>query len=119
MVNPPAITDYLESALRAASFRQSVIANNIANINTDNYRRNAVNFEARLAQAIASGESVDIDQLTEDIFQPKNTPISPNGNDVSLEMEVGDLVKNTAMYKTYMRLLGRVYRKMDLAINDK
>jgi hypothetical protein len=28
------------------------------------------------------------------------------------------MVKNTALYKTYIRLLGRMYRQFDLAIRE-
>ena len=51
-----------------------------------------------------------------DILQPRNTPVDSQGNDVNLEMEVGEMIKNNAMYKTYMRLLAGVYRKMESAI---
>ena len=33
-------------------------------------------------------------------------------HDVSMEMEVGDMIKNGAMQKTYVRLLAKRYRQM-------
>ncbi len=116
MIKQPAITEYLEIALRGASLRQATIANNIANLNTPNYRRVAVEFEKHLAEAIADGRQIDLDEIPMDILRPQNTPVDSLGNDVNLEMEVGEMIKNNAMYKTYMRLLGKVYRKMELAI---
>ena len=44
------VTDYLQAALKGASLRQAVIANNIANLNTPGYRRRAVAFEKSLAE---------------------------------------------------------------------
>jgi flagellar basal-body rod protein FlgB len=41
-------TGMLEKALDAAALRQQVISNNIANVNTDGYRPQAVAFEEKL-----------------------------------------------------------------------
>lgn len=44
-------TGMLEKALDAAAMRQQVIANNIANLNTEGYRPQAVAFEEQLQEA--------------------------------------------------------------------
>jgi len=119
MVGKPTITEYLEAALKGASLRQATIANNIANLGTPGYRRAAVAFEKRLADAIAAGQGVDLGELAKDILRPKDTPVDANGNDVSLEMEIGEMVKNIGMHKTYLRLLAKTYRQMELAIGTR
>lgn len=43
-------TGMLEKALDAASMRQQVISNNIANVNTEGYRPQAVAFEEKLQE---------------------------------------------------------------------
>ena len=116
MIKQLPVTEYLEAALRGASRRQAAIAGNIANLNTPNYRRVAVQFEKHLAEAIADGREINLDEIPIDILQPKNTPVDAHGNDVNLEMEVGEMIKNNAMYKTYMRLLAKVYRQMESGI---
>jgi flagellar basal-body rod protein FlgB len=110
---------YLEAALKGASLRQSVIANNIANLNTPGFRRHAVAFEKHLAEAIASGKDVDMGELRKQVFQPKNTPVDARGNDVALEVEVGEMVKNTSNYKAYMKLLTKLYQQMETAIQSR
>ncbi|MFP3936902.1 MAG: flagellar basal body rod protein FlgB [Phycisphaerae bacterium] len=105
----------LQAALRAASTRQSIIANNIANSETAGYRRQEVKFEELLSKALDSDGRIDIAQVRPELYQPKNTPVGANGNDVSMEAEVGELIENTAMYKTYMRLLAKQYRKIQMA----
>ena len=115
MVKKPAVTDYLEAALRAAGTRQTVIANNIANLNTPGFRRSTVDFEARLAEAIAAGKPVDPKAVRLEIAQPMNTSVNSSGNDVNLEMEVGEMIKNGGAYKTYLRLLGKLYKQMEMA----
>lgn len=105
----------LQAALRAASMRQSIIANNLANSETDGYRRYAVKFEELLAKALDSNGRLDITEIRPELYRPMDTPVASNGNDVSMEAEIGELMQNTAMYKTYMRLLTKQYRKMELA----
>jgi flagellar basal-body rod protein FlgB len=109
--------DHLEAALKGGSIRQATIANNIANLATPGYRRVAVAFEERLAKAIADGKKVDLNELAKDVIRPKTTPVDANGNDVTLEMEVGEMIKNVGMQKTYLRLLAKTYRKMESAMS--
>ncbi|MCP4377236.1 MAG: hypothetical protein GY794_13805 [bacterium] len=109
--------DYLEAALKGGSIRQATIANNIANLATPDYRRVTIPFEQRLAKAIASGKKVDIEALSKDVIRPKTTAVDANGNDVTLEMEIGEMIKNVGMQKTYLRLLAKTYRKMESAMS--
>ena len=77
----------------------------------------AVEFEERLARAIAGGKDLDLGELAKDVVRPKTTPLDANGNDVTLEMEIGEMVKNIGMQKTYLRLLAGTYRKMESAMS--
>ena len=44
--------NYLPRAMEAANIRQEVIAHNIANVNTPNYRKSNLVFESLLAREI-------------------------------------------------------------------
>ena len=44
--------NYLSRGLEAANLRHEVISNNIANVNTPNFKRSAVNFEDLLAKEL-------------------------------------------------------------------
>ncbi len=113
------IVDILEAGIRAESFRQKAIANNVANLETPGYRRIDVKFEELLAKALDSPGSVDLSEIEPLIYQPKKTPVKSNGNDVNLETEVGEMVKNTLRHKAYIRLLQKKYRQMELAMDVK
>ena len=69
-----------------------------------------------LAEAMSKGRPIDLADLRKAIVRPMNTPADPSGNDVSLEMEIGEMLKNGTMSKTYMRLLAKLYRQIELAI---
>ena len=107
----------IEAGIKAESLRQKAIANNIANLETPGYRRLDVKFEELLAKSLDSSGSVDLSKLEPQIYQPKQTLVKSNGNDVSLENEVGAMIKNSLRYTTYIRLLNKKYRGIELAIN--
>ena len=115
MADGNSITSYLEAGLRAATLRGRVIAGNLANIDTPGYRRGAVAFEQRLAEALASG-GADLDEIEPEVFRPLDTAVEANGNDVGLDREVGEMVKNSARYKAYMRVMTKLYRQMETAM---
>ena len=110
------ITDYLEAGLRAANLRQSVIAGNIANMATPGYRRHTVPFEEVFADALEKGKPVQYGDLLDQVTRPMTGEVNEIGNDVQLEAEIGDLVKNSLLYKTYARLLARTYQQMEMAM---
>ena len=110
------IIDIIESGLRAESLRQRAIANNVANLDTAGYRRVDVRFEELLAKALDSSGGVDLGEIECETYRPKNTPVKSNGNDVSLEIEVGEMVKNTLRHKAFIRVLQKKYQQMELAI---
>jgi flagellar basal-body rod protein FlgB len=118
-VNNINITNQLEAGLRAEGLREKATASNVANLQTPGYRALDVRFEELLAKALTSGEGADIDDLEGEVFVANATPVKPNGNDVSLEAEVGKMVKNTLRHTAYVRLLGKKYRQIELAMDVK
>ena len=78
-----------------------------------------VAFEDLLAKALDANGQEDLNELEPEIFRPENTPVKVNGNDVNLETEVGQMVKNTLRHKTYIRLLQKKYNQIELAMNTK
>lgn len=111
------ITGYLESAIRAESLRQKAIASNIANSQTPGYRRIDVRFADIVAAAMEGDSDVQPNELEGELFRPLDTPVNASGNDVDLDSEIGEMVKNTLLQKAYMRLLARKYRMIETAIN--
>lgn len=113
------IAELLEAGIRAENLRQKAIANNIANLETPGYRRLDVKFEELLAKALASPGDIDLKEIDAQLYQPQQTPVKSNGNDVNLETEVGEMIKNTLRHKALVRLLNKKYRQIELAIDTK
>lgn len=119
MSRTDSVTDLLDAGIKAENLRQKTIANNIANIETPGYRRIDVKFEELLAKSLKSSDEVNLSDLEPIIYRPKETPVNSNGNDVSLESEVGQMVKNTLRHTAYIRLLNKKYKQIELAMDVK
>ena len=103
--------------MTAATIRQEIIANNIANVNTPNYRKSVVNFEDMLAREIY-GEEPDgklkmvrthdrhlpvapLDYHAEPtIVQDNTTIMRVDDNNVDIDIEMATLAKNQLYYNT-------------------
>ena len=95
------VTSVLSTALDGVAFRQSVIANNIANVDTPGFRASSVDFESSLKSAIADGTvhsgGVSITAT------PTNTPVGLNGNNVDLRKETMAALQSTFQYQILTR----------------
>ncbi len=113
------IIDIIEAGIKAESFRQKTIANNVANLQTPGYRRIDIRFKELLIKALDPSGGVDLNEIEAQIYQPGQTAVKSNGNDVSLDVEVGEMVKNSLRHKTYIRLLQKKYQQIEMAIAIK
>jgi flagellar basal-body rod protein FlgB len=110
------IVGLLESGIKAEETRQRTIASNIANIETPGYRRLDVRFEELLAKALNSQQAADLGDVEPEVFQPQSTPIRSNGNDVNMEMEIGEMLKNSSRQTAFVRLLRKKFIQIENAI---
>ncbi|MCE5339729.1 MAG: flagellar basal body rod protein FlgB [Planctomycetaceae bacterium] len=112
------IFDVIGAGINAEALRQKTIANNVANLQTPGYRRLDVKFQDVLAKALESkDENIDLNEVSPEVFQANETPVKSNGNDVNLEMEVGQMVKNSLRYKALVMMLDKKYQQIDQAMN--
>ena len=114
MTKPISIIDSLEFAQKATNLKQAVIANNIANLETPGYKRRDVSFKDAFAKAVEDGQSPL--EIQPEIVTPGSGPGDETGNDINLEVEMGEMIKNAGSYKTYTKLLAKIYRQIDMAI---
>lgn len=92
----------LESAMRGAWTRQTLLTNNIANANTPGYHREDLNFQGALRQALAAGESPAAVQFT-----PEVSPqvVDAEGNGVSIDQESSQLAENGLEYEALTQVM--------------
>jgi flagellar basal-body rod protein FlgB len=87
----------LESAMSGSMLRQTLLTNNLANVDTPGYQPEDVNFQSTLQSALASGQSP-----TSVTFQPYSMQqaVGPDGNGVSPEQQDAALSSNGLLYET-------------------
>lgn len=95
------------TALALRSQRLSILASNIANAATPNYKARDIDFSAALAQA-SSGETVDAAAANAVEYRVPVTP-ALDGNTVELSTEQTLFAENAVQYRTTLSFLeGRI-----------
>jgi len=117
MPQPVDVVGLLEAGIKAEEVRQRTIASNVANMDTPGYRRLDVRFEELLAKAMRSGQSKDVANVEPEVISPRKTFVKPNGNDVSLEMEIGEMLRNSSRQMAFVRLLRKKFGQIEEAVN--
>ena len=125
--------DLLQKGLQASWVRNSVIRNNIANVETPGFKSSEVVFESLMAQAfddagfegrktrdkhIDIGNATDISSISPRIAQTYNTSMRMDGNNVDIEAENANLAQNSIQYNTLMLKLNSELNRIRLAVNE-
>ncbi len=114
--------DLLGRLIEATEVRQRAISNNLANVNTPNYRRMDVEFEEQLAMELKSlKKSNGNSAITAkpEMILTQGLTTRADGNNVDIDQEIGHLNKNAMMQQTYIQLLSTYLDQMRLAIQGQ
>ncbi|MFA5536000.1 MAG: flagellar basal body rod protein FlgB [Bacillota bacterium] len=120
----------LEKSLNVAGERHRVIANNIANVNTPNFKRSYVDFEGELKRSLGKGNQIklrrtnqrhlgagSIENLSPQIKQDRNSVMRADGNNVDIDLENAELAINTIMYNAAATRLNQKLGQLRYVIN--
>jgi flagellar basal-body rod protein FlgB len=128
--------DFQSKALELQAERGRVLASNIANADTPNYKARDFNFQAALAQATQGQASAgtSLAQTTTNPAHMSNgggststppllyrTPLqnSVDGNTVDLDVERANFAENSVRYEATLRFLNGQIKQMTTAINGQ
>lgn len=118
MIGFPKSTEMLTRLMEVSDIRHRVISQNLANVNTPGYQRLVVNFEDELAKELHDAAGVDLTREPE-ITADKTLPSRADGNNVDIDLELGELQRNAMLYQTYSQLLAAQFATMRLAIQSE
>jgi flagellar basal-body rod protein FlgB len=128
----------LKNAMSGAGDAHAAIANNVANVNTPEFKRTDVSFKESLAATMPRTE--DSDQLAGAVTDDRHIPIGPDfdakpfaitykvddstqmridGSNVDIDQEMAKLSLNSAYSQTMGQLLGVQYSRLRQAITEK
>ncbi|OGO88560.1 MAG: flagellar basal-body rod protein FlgB [Clostridiales bacterium GWE2_32_10] len=108
-------TKVLEKALDASILRNEVIANNIANVDTPDFKRKAVKFEEMLRNVVntSGGENGNVDSIEPEVYTDlANLSYRSDGNNVDIDTEMADMAKNTMKYNVLISQMNSRFRDL-------
>ena len=106
-INNDSTSQMLKLGLDASSLRAKTISNNIANINTENYKKSYVSFEENLNSEKekfslnkTNTKHIDgnLDNSLISVKKDSGTSMRSDGNNVDLDLEKVNQATNTLMY---------------------
>jgi flagellar basal-body rod protein FlgB len=108
----------LEVAIQGTEQRQGVLANNLANVNTPNFKRSDVSFQGALASALRSsnGDPSVVDNTAFSTSTDSSTSVRADGNNVDVDVESANLAKNQLLFDSVMAIDTKRLHTMDQAI---
>ncbi len=115
----------LDKAADASWARNTVLTNNIANVDTPNYKRKDVQFESYLMAALAGGETLDQRVGEADLFALNSTTYTDHslssyrmdGNNVDIDTEEAEFAKNQLRYYTLNDSLTQEFSRIKSVLN--
>lgn len=114
----------LDKAADASWIRNDVLANNIANADTPNYKRKDVQFETYLSNAVAGTDSLDETVANIDLSTLESTTYTEqmglsyrmDRNNVDISTENVELAKNQLRYYTLMNSISGEFSNLKAAM---
>lgn len=127
--------DIMQRTMDVSLTRREVIANNIANAETPNFKRTDVNFEASLARALASenapkhleakmsssrhipfNRAVDYKSVQPRFVLDYLTQTKNNGNNVDIEQETMASTQNQMMYELMTTSMSSQFSRIQMVL---
>ena len=118
----------LDKAADAANMRNELISNNIANVDTPNYKRKDLDFETVLQAELAGGRTLnqsvnmankDLSVLDPQVFTDNsNLSYRLDGNNVDISTEEAYLAENTIRYKLLIDQMNQEFSRYQTVLSS-
>jgi flagellar basal-body rod protein FlgB len=94
----------LQKIMDICSYRQKILASNIANADTPNYKAKDIDFQAELKRAVES-EKTSYSNSSYLIIEAPTTMPNRDGNTVNIEIEMTKLTETLLLFSSANQLL--------------
>ncbi|MBO5209168.1 MAG: flagellar basal body rod protein FlgB [Lachnospiraceae bacterium] len=112
----------LDKAADASWLRNDAISNNLANVDTPGYKRQDVDFETQLAQALKRSRYTSMDDKVADVKMNRLNPVTYtdyagfsyrlDGNNVDVDTEGVYLAKNQIVYQGLTQSITQEFKNL-------
>ena len=119
----------LEQTLRFTAARQSLIAENVVNVDTPGYRQKDLSvekFQAMMRRRVedrrdagAAAERPGFDEVAAELENPRRGILFHDGNNRSMEHLMSDMAKNAMMHNLCVELLRKQFQALELALKER
>jgi flagellar basal-body rod protein FlgB len=121
----------LEKSLNLRSLQHRVLASNVANMDTPNYKAVELDVEEEMKKNSGNAASIQLvrtrpehiplrqnsaDHVNLQAARPPNFSLRGDGNTVDLDRTMGKLAENTILYKTAAQIISRKFSGLKNAI---
>jgi len=130
--------DLVQRSLDAAALSHTVLANNVANVDTPGFKRSDVVFSEKLQQAIqakqaqeqglvlartdprhlGANEAPDLDTIKPEVVTDTTSSLRNDGNNVDIDHEVSLMAQNTVWYQTLAQITAKQFSELQSAITE-
>ena len=119
----------LNKAADASWTKNEIIANNIANVDTPDYKRKDLNFESMLSEALSDATlktknmdkkvgSLNLSSLNPQIYTEYSTlSYRYDGNNVDIDTENAYLADNQIKYYTLLDSMNHEFNRLKMVLN--
>ncbi|MDR3587784.1 MAG: flagellar basal body rod protein FlgB [Desulfosporosinus sp.] len=123
------VLNVLQKGLESSSLRQQVLSNNVANIDTPNFKRSDVDFQAVLGAALgdkSGGLALKLtspqhisgvaDGNSSGIVTDQTTSMRNDGNNVDVDQEMSNVAENGLYYNSLTQAISLQLSLLKMAI---
>jgi flagellar basal-body rod protein FlgB len=125
-------SDIIKKAMDGAMLRENALSQNLSNINTPNYKRKDVEFQAELDKAISGSGKMSL-KVTDDRHISKNSNLSSfspkvktqshisarrDGNGTTVDVEMAEKAKNAIIYNALVGQISRKFNSLKYVISE-
>lgn len=114
--------DTLSKSLDLLQVRQSVISDNIANVETPGFKARRVEFEAELERAIGEDGQADItgqlDPVRPRLVEDPRSELGQDLNSVDMDREMSELTKTDIKYSAASQAINKKFSILKYAISE-
>ncbi len=117
----------LNKAAEASWTRNELLANNLANVDTPEYKRKDLNFENLLAEAMSDTSTrnmdkkvagIDLNALKPEVFtEYEELSYRYDGNNVDIDVENAYLADNQIKYYTLLDSMTQEFNRLKMVLN--
>ncbi|MFZ4454147.1 flagellar basal body rod protein FlgB [Salibacterium aidingense] len=117
----------LEHGLKGAALQQKAISENIANVDTPNYKAKSAHFQHTLNEAVqndkmqafrTNNKHIEFGSRTDEAYisEDASTMYNHNGNNVDIDKEMTDSAKNQIYYNALTDRLSSKFNSLKSAV---